>query len=151
VDSGGDGLLTSRAETHPKTFHALSRKAIFEVLRSIYHTLASILDSPVCWSSVGSPKMPSTPTVTNASCGISCIQSFNRLGSLLRAPDCPFQDQLSPSALSDELGRFRVWSGNIGALQEGSASLDYRLREASHVRQQVIKLLKDLDIALQEG
>jgi hypothetical protein len=95
--------------------------------------------------------MPSPSGATIASHGISCLQSFNRLTSLLQDPDSPFQDQVSPSVVLDELGRFRVWSGNIGALQEGPASLDYRLREASHVRQQVIKLLEDLNIALQEG
>jgi hypothetical protein len=41
----------------------------------------------------------------------------------------------------DELGRLRVWSGNIGAHQSGQSSLDYRLRDASHLKVETIKLL----------
>lgn len=95
--------------------------------------------------------MASKPMGTIAAHVITCINSFNRLRSLLQTPNCLFQDQIPLSAVVDELGRFRVWSGNIGGLQTGPASLDYRLREASHVRQQVIKLLADLNFALQEA
>lgn len=95
--------------------------------------------------------LASTSSSTIASYGVSSVQSFNRLYTLLQHPDGLFQDQVSPSAVLDELGRFRVWSGNIGALQEGPASLDYRLRDASHVREQVMRLLKDLNFALQEA
>ncbi|KAL4911001.1 hypothetical protein BDW74DRAFT_4707 [Aspergillus multicolor] len=41
----------------------------------------------------------------------------------------------------DELGRLRVWSGNIGAHQAGQSSLDYRLRDASHLKGETLKLL----------
>jgi hypothetical protein len=44
----------------------------------------------------------------------------------------------------DEQSRFKVWSGNIGAHKTGMSSLDYRLRDASHIKSQVINLLKDL-------
>jgi len=43
----------------------------------------------------------------------------------------------------DEQSRFRVWSGSIGAHRFGMSSLDYRLRDASHVKSQVVNLLKD--------
>jgi hypothetical protein len=46
--------------------------------------------------------------------------------------------------MADEQSRFKVWSGNIGAHRIGMSSLDYRLRDASHVKSQVINLLKDL-------
>lgn len=42
----------------------------------------------------------------------------------------------------DELGRLRVWAANIGAHQVGQSSLDYRLRDASHIKDQTVKLLE---------
>jgi hypothetical protein len=53
-------------------------------------------------------------------------------------------------AWSDEFGRLRVWSTNVGAHQEGQSSLDYRLRDASHIRQQILRLFDDLDCTLSE-
>ena len=44
----------------------------------------------------------------------------------------------------DEQSRFRVWSGNLGAHRVGTSSLDYRLRDASHLKSQIINLLEDL-------
>lgn len=44
----------------------------------------------------------------------------------------------------DILARFRIWSSNIGAHQTGQASLDYRLRDASHIRDQILKVLASL-------
>ncbi|KAF3015046.1 hypothetical protein E8E14_010428 [Neopestalotiopsis sp. 37M] len=46
------------------------------------------------------------------------------------------------------MSRFKVWSGNIGAHQRGKSSLDYRLRDASHLSTQVKTLLQDLKHAL---
>ncbi|KAK1750890.1 hypothetical protein QBC47DRAFT_330971 [Echria macrotheca] len=46
-------------------------------------------------------------------------------------------------ALEDELTRFKMWAGNLGAHQHGASSLDYRLREAPHLRDQVNYLLQD--------
>ncbi|KAH6844729.1 hypothetical protein B0I37DRAFT_167460 [Chaetomium sp. MPI-CAGE-AT-0009] len=48
----------------------------------------------------------------------------------------------------DESTRFKMWVGNLGAHQCGRASLDYRLREAPHLQEQVIYLLKDLSESL---
>lgn len=50
----------------------------------------------------------------------------------------------------DELGRLRVWSGNVGAHQMGQSSLDYRLRDASHLKDETIKLLGRMLRVLQE-
>ncbi|KAL9616431.1 MAG: hypothetical protein Q9160_008707 [Pyrenula sp. 1 TL-2023] len=62
-------------------------------------------------------------------------------------------DQSSKFALpwEDELGRLRVWAGNIGAHQRGQASLDYRLRDASHIKGQITSLLEDLQNLLQDA
>ncbi|KAI5779860.1 hypothetical protein DFH27DRAFT_489111, partial [Peziza echinospora] len=44
----------------------------------------------------------------------------------------------------DELGRFMVWAGNMGAHRVGRMSLDNKLREASHIQKAVTGLLKEL-------
>ena len=51
----------------------------------------------------------------------------------------------------DEHGRFNVWAGNIGAHQSGRVSLDFRLRDAGHIRDQVVSLLQYLSEILEEG
>lgn len=50
----------------------------------------------------------------------------------------------------DELGRLRVWSTNVGAHQTGHLSLDYRLREASHIKAQTIRILNRLKETLED-
>ncbi|KAI9873343.1 MAG: hypothetical protein M1823_007943, partial [Watsoniomyces obsoletus] len=52
----------------------------------------------------------------------------------------------------DEASRFRLWGANIGAAQsKANTSLDFRLRDADTVRQQIYKNLDDLGDALQEA
>ncbi|KAK4182850.1 hypothetical protein QBC35DRAFT_478707 [Podospora australis] len=51
----------------------------------------------------------------------------------------------------NEFSRFKVWAGNIGAHRSGRSSLDYRLRDASNIRAQVINLLEDLAESLNDG
>jgi hypothetical protein len=87
--------------------------------------------------------------------GRAVLQSFIRLVHLLQDPPpnghIPDEDHLSLRGIQDELGRYKIWAGNIGALQKGPSSLDYRLREASHVQQPIIRLLRDLEYSLKEG
>jgi hypothetical protein len=54
-------------------------------------------------------------------------------------------------SFEDENTRFKMWAGNLGAHQRGRASLDYRLREAPHLQEQVVYLLKDLSQSLQDA
>ncbi|KAL3473403.1 hypothetical protein BJX99DRAFT_233685 [Aspergillus californicus] len=69
-----------------------------------------------------------------------CLRDFTTL------TDSPalarYETQVSRRRWLDELGRLRVWSGNIGAHQVGQSSLDYRLRDASHLQAETIKLLR---------
>jgi hypothetical protein len=53
--------------------------------------------------------------------------------------------------LQDEFGRLRVWSGNLGALQKGHSSLDYRLRDSPLLSSNVLKLLHELKENLTAG
>ncbi|PGH30734.1 hypothetical protein GX50_06496 [[Emmonsia] crescens] len=52
--------------------------------------------------------------------------------------------------LQDEYGRLRVWTGNIGAHKSGRSSLEYRLRDASHIRAQIALLFDALTGSLSE-
>ena len=89
-----------------------------------------------------------------AATGLLCVKSFNGLTELLRTSDHSRNPEphLSAVAIQDEFGRFKVWAANIGALQPASrsSSLEHRLREATKVKDHVIKLLRDLTHSLTE-
>ncbi|KAF2400547.1 hypothetical protein EJ06DRAFT_434184 [Trichodelitschia bisporula] len=53
--------------------------------------------------------------------------------------------------LADEKGRFSLWTTNIGAHRSGKSSLDFRLRDSSHLQLQVVKLLRKLADNLAEA
>jgi len=55
------------------------------------------------------------------------------------------------ASLKDQKTRFNLWSGNIGAHRKGMSSLDYRVRDSSNIRNQVIRLLEDLIEQMQDG
>lgn len=56
------------------------------------------------------------------------------------------------SCLEDELGRFKIWAGNIAAHGpvHSRRSLEYRLRDSSGLRQMVLSLLQDLMVAIHD-
>ena len=82
---------------------------------------------------------------------IACLKSFNEFVDDIRYLEDKDDRGLVPSAWEDELGRLRMWAANIGAHQTGQSSLDYRLRDASHVRAQIIRLLQGLLQRLQDA
>jgi len=53
--------------------------------------------------------------------------------------------------LKNEETRFKIWAGNLGAHQAGRSSLDYRLREAPHLQEQVVYLLRDATESLESA
>ena len=53
--------------------------------------------------------------------------------------------------IEGEYARFKIWSGNLGASQNGRSSLDFRLRESTLISEHVIKLLAKLEITLQKS
>ena len=79
----------------------------------------------------------------------ACIHSF--------AVICHEIDQhswLDASAcdeIREESGRFRVWTGNLGALAKGHSALDWRLRDADVMRSTVLSLLDELQNTLELG
>ncbi|OCL12165.1 hypothetical protein AOQ84DRAFT_256174, partial [Glonium stellatum] len=53
--------------------------------------------------------------------------------------------------IEEECGRFKVWMGNLGALQTGHSSLDFRLRDSTVMQTNIMKLLAQLRGALEES
>ena len=81
---------------------------------------------------------------------IPCLKSFNQLQEQVEQADYSHQGEVSSTSWGDELGRLRIWAANIGAHQKGQSSLDFRLRDASHISKQIIKLLQDLEQSLHD-
>lgn len=73
------------------------------------------------------------------------VRSFQILTTALSESTSSLAQLVDPSALEDEIGRFRVWSGNLGALQKGHSSADYRLRDSPLLAGNTLKLLKELN------
>ncbi|KAJ5618694.1 hypothetical protein N7528_006805 [Penicillium herquei] len=61
-----------------------------------------------------------------------------------------YHSEVPPNLWSDELGRLRVWTANMGAHHIGQKSLDYRLRDASHLKDQALRVLRRLERTIQD-
>ncbi|KAF7538503.1 hypothetical protein G7054_g2862 [Neopestalotiopsis clavispora] len=60
--------------------------------------------------------------------------------------------QESKSNVSSHLARFKLWSASLGAHRDtGTRALEYRLRDASSIRNQVLSLLKDLSSVIDQA
>jgi hypothetical protein len=81
----------------------------------------------------------------------NCLDGFQKACDGLIKAEQRIRNKLPFSSLTDELGRFKLWSGNAGAHRRGRASLDYKLREASHIKDRVIELLQNLRSVLEEA
>ena len=81
----------------------------------------------------------------------SNVRSFQILGNALVSCDDKRRGQIAQEALEDEFGRFRVWSGNLGALQKGHSSLDYRLRDSPLLSGNTLRFLEELNHNLTEA
>jgi len=77
---------------------------------------------------------------------LDCLDSFRRFMSMR---DESAAQTVLPT-IRDEETRFKVWSGNIGAHKQGRSSLDYRLRDASHLQTQALSLLAELTTLLED-
>jgi hypothetical protein len=81
----------------------------------------------------------------------NCLKSFTKSLEDIRLAKRTTPRARYEESLNDELDRFKIWSGNIGAHQQGRSSLDYKLREASVIRERVTKLLDDLAESIDDG
>lgn len=83
----------------------------------------------------------------------ACAEHFHQLCALLEDAEGQAIHDISHLQVSDCSGQFKIWAGNIGALQtiQSASSLDYRLREVPKVSTQVVSRLEDLEEALADG
>jgi hypothetical protein len=73
-----------------------------------------------------------------------CLHSFNEC--LAHFALLPPQQQ---SGIEDQLGRFSIWTSNIGVFAPTRASLDYRLRGVADLHRLVRGLLRTLNEHIQ--
>jgi hypothetical protein len=106
----------------------------------------SHIDFSLKFSLVVRPTSAMDPEISNLAS--DCLRTFAGLVEKLRARP---SDLMPRDAMEDECGRFRVWCGNLGALQQSFASLDYRLRESPVMLASVSKLLQQLRSNLTES
>ncbi len=71
----------------------------------------------------------------------NCVKTFE---ALILKESAWNEGEIHIFEVQNELHRFKVWAGNIRAHQAGRSSLDYRLRDASHLKTQVLRLLQSL-------
>lgn len=83
----------------------------------------------------------STSMTNISSVVVQCLKDLSRLVS---EDLSSFASEVPPALWKDELGRLRVWAANIGAHQTGQSSLDHRLRDASHIKKQTLRVLRRL-------
>lgn len=79
--------------------------------------------------------------------GKACLDGLERLCKLSAT------SVLSSDGCAAQLGRFRIWAFNIGALQEAHlpSSLEFRLREAPKLVDRIVELLEDLEESIEDG
>lgn len=78
-----------------------------------------------------------------------CRQSFTQILDISNTPGC--WGYAYSTKIKDEFDRFDVYIRNVGAQHSGRRSLDYRLQDASHIRNQIMRLLQNLDDLLCDG
>ncbi|KAL2696891.1 hypothetical protein AAEP93_002186 [Penicillium crustosum] len=92
---------------------------------------------------------PSASTsMTNISFAV--VQCLKDLSRLVSEDLSSFASEVPPALWKDELGRLRVWAANIGAHQTGQSSLDHRLRDASHIKEQTLRVLQRLQRTIED-
>ena len=77
-----------------------------------------------------------------------CYLEFQDLIDAIQHPIRDFKDQVSLKDVKEEFDKYKIWAGNVGAAHSAKRyeiSLDYRLREASFLKHQVLNLLAALD------
>jgi hypothetical protein len=80
----------------------------------------------------------------------ACGRSFHDLSEAL--PKAPrFAAQVKSTEIVDEFDRFKGWAGNIAAHRKGRRSLEYRLRDAPHLKEETRHLLTALQDSLHNG
>ncbi|KAL7935837.1 hypothetical protein V8C35DRAFT_298354 [Trichoderma chlorosporum] len=77
-----------------------------------------------------------------------CYLAFENLLSALQQPERDFEEQLPLKNVQEEFDKYKLWAGNMGAAHSGEnykISLDYRLRDALFIQDQILNFLATLD------
>ncbi|KAI4118481.1 MAG: hypothetical protein LQ345_001474 [Seirophora villosa] len=82
---------------------------------------------------------------------LACRNAFNKFIEEIELLDEKKPEGLCVQDWDDERGRLRIWAANIGAHQTHQSSLEFRLRDSSHIRNQIIELLRQLRERLQDA
>lgn len=77
-----------------------------------------------------------------------CVEGFKRLTASLESPNEKSDGKLHLSVVKHQRDRFKIWATNLGALQRGRASLDFRLNESSLTKTTVLGFLDQLQQVL---
>jgi hypothetical protein len=80
-----------------------------------------------------------------------CMRSFDELIESLASCPEEIRRDMSSRIIEHEFGRFKIWCGNLGALQRGRSSLDARLRGSILMRDTVMKFLGQLKESLTQS
>lgn len=79
-----------------------------------------------------------------------CMRSFDILIASLASYPKESEQCVLQTAIENDFARFKIWCGNLGALQRGRSSLDVRLRGSSIMRDTVLKFLGQLEESLDQ-
>ncbi|KAF5228883.1 hypothetical protein FAUST_10785 [Fusarium austroamericanum] len=86
---------------------------------------------------------------------LECLTSFHHLITLIDSlASTSTVDQQSLNEFQENLNKYKVWAGNVGAGNRGeywTLSLDFRLQEAAFLRRQVIRLIESLTRTIPVG
>lgn len=102
-------------------------------------------------NNAGQPKFP---TITLHAQANTIRDSFEHFGSLVKAaPGLVVLNKIHLPEVEDQFARFMIWGRSLGAFQDPSRlkSLDYRLRDAPHLRRSLFSILNHLHEFLNEG
>lgn len=79
------------------------------------------------------------PPTTIVEAARLCAQSFVKLQSAAH-----MLQPLSENEFEDQLGRFKIWAGNLGVFAADTASADFRLKDDQDVKDAIINMLTRL-------
>lgn len=90
----------------------------------------------------------SAPTRSISALVARILTGFETISKVIESRDAPKDTAI----LQTYLARFKLWAGSMGAHRvSGTRSLEYRLRDASSMREHVLSLLEDLESIISES
>lgn len=109
--------------------------------QSCITTFEELLQHQLAWTGKEPPEIQQFP---NENESFGDFDTSNSSVQSLKAP-------MSLLEVENAFARFKIWAGNLGALQRGSSSLDVRLRESNVMRIAILRILSSLRETLNES